>query len=255
MNVGSREAGRRRENRPREAHRLSPRGELRHDILIGVLALASVAIGIEQLAREAPTPRFEPLDAVDLAIALFFIADFAWRAWREGPGRYLRSHWWELPALLPVSPALVASLPGLAVVRGVRLVRLARVLRLVRLLGVASRLRSVSRYTWRVAHRARVPTILGAGALVVWMGALVAWMLESDVNARLASAGGALWWSLNMFTNVAYVDFQPATTGGRVLAGVLELSGIAFIGVFTASLASAIVKEPTPAQEDAERIA
>ena len=53
-----------------------------------------------------------------------------------------------------------------------------------------------------------------------------------------------------MFTNVAYVDFQPATTSGRVLAAVLQVCGIAFIGVFAASLAGAIVREP-PEDEDA----
>ena len=47
-----------------------------------------------------------------------------------------------------------------------------------------------------------------------------------------------------MVTNFAYLDFQPATTGGRVLAGILQVCGIAFIGIFTASLAGAIVRDP-----------
>ena len=45
-----------------------------------------------------------------------------------------------------------------------------------------------------------------------------------------------------MFTNVAYVDFQPATLAGKIVAAILEMSGIGSIGLFTASLAKAIAE-------------
>jgi hypothetical protein len=59
--------------------------------------------------------------------------------------------------------------------------------------------------------------------------------------------------SLALVTNVAYLDFQPVTLAGRMLAGILQLCGIAFIGVFTASLAGAIVREPGPQEGDAAK--
>ena len=49
-----------------------------------------------------------------------------------------------------------------------------------------------------------------------------------------------------MVTNVAYVDFQPATLGGRVLAGILQVWGIGFIGIFAATLTDALLTEPAP---------
>src|SRR5437016_3224585 len=103
-----RDAGPSAERRPS-----SPREEIGHDLVIFALALASVAIGVYQLTRQAPTPSFGPLDAIDLAIALFFIADYAYHAWREGWRDYLRAHWWELPALIPFYPSLVACMPVL----------------------------------------------------------------------------------------------------------------------------------------------
>jgi hypothetical protein len=39
------------------------------------------------------------------------------------------------------------------------------------------------------------------------------------------------------------LDSRPVTTGGRILAGVLQVCGIAFIGIFTASLAGAIIRD------------
>ena len=53
-----------------------------------------------------------------------------------------------------------------------------------------------------------------------------------------------------MFSNVAYVDCQPATAGGWILAAILEFTGIAFIGLFTASLAGAMV---TDREEDSKK--
>lgn len=226
----------------------SARRQLRHDLAISALALVSVGIGLYELAR--PDPRFSPLDALDLAIVAVFLVDFVRHARRSGDARrYVRGHWWELPSLVPVTGGLVEGLGGISVIRGVRLLRLARAVRLLRILGVAARLRRVRRYLGRVAKRARVATIGAAGALVVALGALAATLVEAS-NPRLATWGDALWWSLNVFTTVAYVDHQPATGGGRVLAGLLMVAGVAFIGVFTASLANAILKEP-PEEDEA----
>jgi hypothetical protein len=55
--------------------------------------------------------------------------------------------------------------------------------------------------------------------------------------------------ALNMVTNVAYLDFQPITGIGRIIAGFLQMLGIAFIGIFTASMANAIIKETNESDE------
>ena len=229
-------------------------GQVRRDLVISALALVSVGIAIHQIGERAENPSFGWLDAVDLAIVAVFVADYVREARRCGDWRaYLRLHWWELPSLIPVGGVVLTGVPGLPLIRGVRLVRLLRVLRLVRLLGLAARLRKVARYVHRVVRRANLGAILLVGAAAVTLGAIAAFALERDVNARMAAFGDAAWWSLNMFTNVAYVDFQPATPGGRVLAGALEVCGIGFIGVLTASLAGAILQEPRPDEEDEAR--
>ncbi len=238
----------------RDEHGESP-AQVRRDLLISALAIVSVAIGIYQLAHAKESPEFTWLDAVDLGIVAVFIVDFVVQARRCGDWRqYLRWHWWEIPSLIPVGGAFVTGVPGLAIIRGIRLVRLVRVLRLLRLLGLVARFRRIGRYVKRVVHRAHLGGILLAAAAVVAGGALLAFALESDANPAFSSFGDALWWSLNTFDNVAYLDFQPATLGGRLLAGALEVCGIGFIGVFTASLAGAILQEPKPDEEEEARV-
>lgn len=221
--------------------------QFRRDVWITVLALVSVGIGLYQLATEPEHPTFTWLDAVDLLIVAVFAWDLVASARRSGNARrYVATHWWELPSLVPSSAGLLLGVSGISLVRGFRLVRVVRVLRVVRVIGILPRFRGAARYVLRLARAARIGTILGIGAAVVALGTLVAFLAERAANDRMAHLGDAAWWALNMFTNVAYVDFQPATPGGRVLAAILQVCGIAFIGVFTASLAGAIVREPGP---------
>lgn len=225
----------------------SARLQLRHDLVISSLALVSVGIGVYEFVR--PDPGFSLLDAVDLAIVGVFIVDFVRHARRSGDARaYMRARWWELPSLIPLTGGLVEGLGGISVIRGVRLLRLARAVRLLRIIGVAARVRRVRRYLGRIAKRARVVAIGAAGAGFVAAGAIGIKLVE-PTHARLATFGDAFWWSVNIFTTVAYLDFQPATGGGRALASVLMVAGVAFIGVFTASLANAILKEPPEEDE------
>lgn len=224
----------------------SAEAQVRRDIVLAVLALISIGIAVYELLDPEVSTEFTPLDALDLLIVVVFIVDFIAEV-RRAPDRraYLRKHWWELPALVPITPGMIAQLEGIGLVRGLRLVRVARVIRLLRLIGIASRVRNSARYVGRVADRAHLLKIVTAGALIVMLGAGGMFILERHVNPGVSTLGGALWFSLNMVTNVAYLDFQPVTPWGYLIAAALEISGIGFIGIFAGSLASAIIQEPT----------
>jgi len=51
----------------------------------------------------------------------------------------------------------------------------------------------------------------------------------------------AMWWSLVTVTTVGYGDISPATVGGRIIGAVIMILGIGFLGMFTATIASAFV--------------
>jgi voltage-gated potassium channel len=57
-------------------------------------------------------------------------------------------------------------------------------------------------------------------------------------DANIRSVGDALWWAVTTMTTVGYGDQYPVTATGRLVAVGLMLTGIALIGVVTASLAS-----------------
>ena len=60
-------------------------------------------------------------------------------------------------------------------------------------------------------------------------------------NATITDFGKALWWSFVTVTTVGYGDLSPVTWQGKCIAVGLMITGIALIGVVTATLASWIV--------------
>jgi len=224
--------------------------QLKVDLAMCALALVSIGIGLYEIGRPTPSVGMTSLDWLDLSIVAVFILEFASTVRHAGGLKpVLRERWWELPSLIPVTGGMIASMQGIALVRGVRLLRLVRVARLFRIVSVALRFQRMAGFLVGVYRRSHAGAILGAATTVVLLGALAAFAAESRQNPRLGAFDECVWWALNMFTNVAYVDFQPATGGGRVVAGALQVCGIAFIGIFAGSMANAIM------QESGERVA
>lgn len=75
--------------------------------------------------------------------------------------------------------------------------------------------------------------------LIMWAGASAVFSAERNApGATIETFGQALWWApVTMFT-VGYGDEVPVTTAGRLVAVVLMVTGVALIGVVTASVAS-----------------
>ena len=74
------------------------------------------------------------------------------------------------------------------------------------------------------------------------------------VRSTITDFGTALWWAFVTVTTVGYGDFSPVTFQGKIIAVVLMFTGIALIGIVTATLASWIVDQvnlETDRREDA----
>lgn len=197
------------------------RHEVAWELTMAGLAVLYVAVGF---ALDAADPAMHGgLIGVETALTVVFVAEFGSRfaAARDRPA-YLRGHWLDLVALIPV-------------VRGVRLFRLLRLLRLVRAFaGVHRALAHVERL---VRHRGL------AGILVAWLAVMVIcsialFVAENGVNEAVASPWDAMWWGITTMTTVGYGDVYPITPEGRIAAGVLMLLGIGLFSVVTATITS-----------------
>ncbi len=87
----------------------------------------------------------------------------------------------------------------------------------------------------------RLATLLVGGMLAASLGILA---FERSRNPEqfggpgLRSLGEAFWWAAVTMTTVGYGDRAPRTLGGRAVAGIWMLGGVALISAFTATIAS-----------------
>jgi voltage-gated potassium channel len=117
--------------------------------------------------------------------------------------------------------------------------RFLRVLRLLMLFRVVNRKAAV-------ALQGRVAAYVGGtAALVIFCGALAEVDAEQHSHApggpNIHGFGDALWWAVSTVTTVGYGDKFPTTVPGRLVAIGLMFSGIALIGLVTASFASWLI--------------
>jgi voltage-gated potassium channel len=196
--------------------------------------------------------------------ALIFLAAYAWQVIGriEGSGAWwLEAVMWATWGIFAVdyvvnlwladdrSGWFVRNLHELLIV-ALPFFRPLRLLRLVTLLSVLHR-------TLGDTLRGRVVTyVAGSAAMLVFVGALAVLDVEQAApDAKIVTFGDAVWWAMTTITTVGYGDMYPVTPIGRMVAAALMMSGIAVLGVVTASIAAWLVQrveDTAEAVSDAE---
>ncbi len=182
-----------------------------------VLAVAfAVAYAVPIVAPDASARVHGACTAVEWVVWGAFAADYLVRlALSEERGRFVRTHWLDLAAVV------------LPLVQPLRLLRLVATLLLV---GRRARMAPQIQLTTYVA---------GSVVGLMMFGSLAVLSVERDApDGNIRNLGDAVWWSFTTMTTVGYGDHSPTTGLGRVLAVGLMLSGIALLGVVTANIAA-----------------
>ena len=80
---------------------------------------------------------------------------------------------------------------------------------------------------------------LGSASLYA-LGMIVACsiLVKALNESQFPSYGDAVWWGFVTFTTVGYGDFYPNDAGGRIVAIVLMIGGVAFLGTLAGTLSA-----------------
>ncbi|HEY0237389.1 MAG TPA: ion channel [Friedmanniella sp.] len=193
--------------------------------IAALLFLVSYSLGV--LRPDLPPAAHLVLRLVDGLTWGVFVVDFVGRVVLAPYRRYWVLH--HLPDLLVV------------------LLPLLRPLRLLRLLVL---LRFIDRGVIRTLQGRVVAYVVCATVLVLYAGTLAELQAERGApGSTISTFGTALWWAITTITTVGYGDVYPVTTQGRLVAGVLMVAGVAFLGAVTATLSSWLVSRVEPAKK------
>jgi voltage-gated potassium channel len=207
---------------------------------IGIM-LADTEPGWRHLYRNA-------LDAGFQVVCAFFVAEYVLRliAATAAPGAEHRRRWrarlaWatSLGGIFDFFSALPAVLAVVVDPRYASLFAFIWAFKLVRYSpGLASLQRVISN-----ARHALLSVLLAFGILLLLAASLV-YLLERQSQPEVfGSIPAALWWAIVTMTTTGYGDVIPQTPLGRMLAGVVMVSGILVFALWAGILASGYAEE------------
>jgi voltage-gated potassium channel len=206
-----------------------------------VLSLAIIPLLIVPLLVELP-PNVETLFfTLDWFIWATFAVEYGIRLYlAPQKARFLRHNLIDL---------IVVVIPLL---RPLRIARSARALRLLRLARVVVfLLRAVKAVRSVLTRHGLQYALLTALGVTVGAAILVREFERASEEANIVSFPDALWWAVTTVATVGYGDRFPTTAGGRGVAVVLMLVGIALFGLLAGSITSMFVeKDQGAAQAD-----
>lgn len=208
-----------------------------------VLAVIGAALGTE--------PKLSPqvqnaLLIGELVFGTIFLAEYIARVYAaaERPGEgsawskrwaFMRS-WLGIIDLIVVVATLAPLIAGDATV--LRVLRLFRVIAVMKFGRFSLAIQSV----WRaIADRGDdLIVTVGLAFVFVLTGATLMHVVEGSIQPEaFGSIPRALWWAVITLTTVGYGDAYPVTIMGKMIGGVMALSGIAFVAMPTGIIAAA----------------
>jgi voltage-gated potassium channel len=107
----------------------------------------------------------------------------------------------------------------------------------------------MERWYERLSLFRAVATILVIAIVLVAVAGVLVRLVEPETYDNI---GLAYWWAVTTVTTVGYGDVVPESAGGRVVASMLMLTGLAFIPTLTSVIVATLISKRQ--RTDRERI-
>ncbi len=201
-----------------------------YEIIMAMLAISAVSISFMDFTGHISITSNLPFYWIDLTILILFALDYLIRLiFSADRKKFFISNLFDLFAIIPFN----------SIFRAFRFVRLLRFTRFVRLIKMARILILLKKFTSRLDAFVKTNGfiyILYLTVITMLLGTVSIYYFE--LNQTIDSCADALWWSFVTVTTVGYGDISPITAQGRIVAAILMLVGIGFIGMLTGTIAT-----------------
>ncbi|NIA11779.1 MAG: potassium transporter TrkA [Nitrospiraceae bacterium] len=228
------------------------------DIFMFTLILISVTIFLYDIKHESH-PFFEDFDCY--FVTGVFLIEYIIRVWvyndihkiiiQEYEDSTFVSRKYRLLAVLKdiflkkweyvKTPFAIIDL--LAILPGYRPLRIFRIFVIFRLFKLLRYTKSLNLFIEVLANKKfELLILLILLSFVTFIGGVVIYVFESNVNPKVDNLFDAIYWALITVSTVGYGDITPVTPQGKILTMFLIVIGIGFISFTTSIIASAFTE-------------
>ena len=195
-----------------------------YEIVTAILALVSIFIvSIQFFNILIPENVLNTLIKIDDLIYIVFVIDYITRlSLSKNKRDFIKNNKIDLISLIPFN----------AIFKSLRILRLTKLLKLGRAIKIAvlfARFKDDSKLFFKTNHFGYV---LITTIIFIILGAFAMSYLEN------MDIGDSIWWSFVTTTSVGYGDIYPTTSLGRVIAVVLMIIGLGFVGMLSGTIAT-----------------
>jgi voltage-gated potassium channel len=190
-----------------------------------------------------------------------FSAEYLLRLWSAVDrvnGRFRHPLWGRLAYAVRFFSIidLVAILPGILGFLGAGDLRVLRLMRLLRMLKL-SRHSTTFSLLWAVFREeaSAIGAVLFILLLVLIMSGSLMYMIEGEAQpAVFSSIPAAMWWAIETLTTVGYGDMVPSTPLGKIVGGLVSITGIGTLALFSGILTVSFMEQLRLRRETLRRL-
>jgi len=205
-----------------------------YELFMASMALIVIAIMILQEASFISIYTKGILSYIDAVILIIFVVDYFTRFFlAKSKWVFIKNN---IPDLLSIIP-FDSIFRAIRILKVFKLIRFAKATKLIRLGVLLSKLNKSMK---RFLQTNNFIYIIWITITVIFTGALGISLVEK------MTFSDALWWAFVTATTVGYGDLSPSTSAGRIIASILMLIGIGFIGMLTGTIATFFITTKKP---------
>ncbi|MGL4336064.1 MAG: potassium channel family protein [Turicibacter sp.] len=197
--------------------------EILYEIIMMGLAIVVVIIAMIQLTMNLDPNINQLLNVIDLLVWIVFVLDYSIRLIRSENKRHFITH---------NKLDLITILPFNSLFRMFRILKVAKVLKLLKIVKATVFLSTFTKKLNKFITTNNFHIVLIAVIILIFLGSGLIYYVED------MTFSDAIWWSLVTTTTVGYGDISPETGMGRIIASILMLTGIGFLGMLTGTIST-----------------
>ena len=179
----------------------------------------------------------------DLLVCIILFFDFIYRMRQEEDKKaFIKQNWPDIIAMIPLD--IFSLSPSY--------IFFARFFRLFRLVRLFTLFRREWKYISSFFRQTHINFAIGMLLFTIFAGTILFYLLENGTNPEVHTIWDAMLFTITtMLTGNSNIN--PVTQFGEVIAVLMILIGISFIGILTASLASWLMSKSKKTEEIREK--